>query len=64
MKPYLESVIGSFGGDSTPQNERTWEYGAHFDTRYNGGVAYAPVLHQQIMLTMKFLIMRLAITRL
>ena len=41
VKPYLESVIGP-GGDSTPQNERTWEYGAHFDTRYNGGVAYAP----------------------
>ena len=30
------------GGDDTPQSERTWEYGAHFDTRYNGGVAYAP----------------------
>ena len=41
VKPYLESVIGP-GGDDTPQNERTWEYGAHFDTRYNGGVAYAP----------------------
>ena len=41
VKPYLESVIGP-GGDSTPQNERAWEYGAHFDTRYNGGVAYAP----------------------
>ena len=41
VKPYLESVIGP-GGDDTPQNERTWEYGAHFDTRYNGGVAYMP----------------------
>ena len=41
VKPYLESVIGP-GGDDTPQSERTWEYGAHFDTRYNGGVAYAP----------------------
>ena len=41
VKPYLESVIGP-GGDNTPQNERTWEYGAHFDTRYNGGVAYMP----------------------
>lgn len=41
IKPYLESVIGP-GGDNTPQSERTWEYGAHFDTRYNGGVAYMP----------------------
>ena len=41
VKPYLESIIGP-GGDDTPQNERTWEYGAHFDTRYNGGVAYMP----------------------
>ena len=41
VKPYLELIIGP-GGDDTPQDERTWEYGAHFDTRYNGGVAYAP----------------------
>ncbi len=41
VKPYLESVIGP-GGDDTPLNDRTWEYGAHFDTRYNGGVAYMP----------------------
>ena len=41
VKPYLETVIGP-GGDNTPQNNRTWEYGAHFDTRYNGGVAYMP----------------------
>ena len=41
VKPYLESVIGP-GGDDTPLAIRTWEYGAHFDTRYNGGVAYMP----------------------
>ncbi len=41
VKPYLETIIGP-GGDDTPQSQRTWEYGAHFDTRYNGGVAYAP----------------------
>ena len=41
VKPFLESVIGP-GGDDTPLEERTWEYGAHFDTRYNGGVAYMP----------------------
>ena len=41
VKPFLESVIG-LGGDDTPLEDRTWEYGAHFDTRYNGGVAYMP----------------------
>ena len=41
IKPYLESVIGP-GGDNTPLDDRKWEYGAHFDTRYNGGVAYMP----------------------
>ena len=41
VKPFLESVIGP-GGDDTPLEDRTWEYGAHFDTRYNGGVAYMP----------------------
>ena len=41
VKPYLESIIGP-GGDDTPLSERKWEYGAHFDTRYNGGVAYMP----------------------
>ena len=61
VKPYLESVIGP-GGDSTPQNERTWEYGAHFDTVTMVVLLMHLVLHQQIMLTMKFLIMKLAIT--
>ena len=41
VKPYLESVIGP-GGDNSPLSDRKWEYGAHFDTRYNGGVAYMP----------------------
>ena len=60
VKPYLESVIGP-GGDSTPQNERTWEYGAHFDTRYNGGVAYAPGSTSTNNANYEVLIMRLAI---
>ncbi len=41
VKSYLDSIIGP-GGDNKPLNERAWEYGAHFDTRYNGGVAYMP----------------------
>ena len=41
VKPYLDSVIGP-GGDSTPLNNRFWEYGLVLNTVYNGGLAYVP----------------------
>ena len=41
IKPYLDSVIGP-GGDSTPLNDRFWEYGLLLNTIYNGGLAYVP----------------------